>query len=107
MPGTRFDHAVANAARALQGTDKSLDVPAIIGIGGSLLYFVDTYGERVRPMSEFDWLGERNPKPEGVGFYYLDHLTHNVYRGNMDTWYDFYAQTFNFRRSASSTSRAS
>ena len=46
---------------------------------------------------EFDWLGARDPKPEGVGFYYLDHLTHNVYRGNMDTWFDFYANLFNFR----------
>jgi 4-hydroxyphenylpyruvate dioxygenase len=33
----------------------------------------------------------------GAGFYYIDHLTHNVMRGNMDTWYKFYAQTFNFR----------
>ena len=41
---------------------------------------------------EFDWLGARDPKPEGVGFYYLDHLTHNVYRGNMDKWFGFYAQ---------------
>jgi 4-hydroxyphenylpyruvate dioxygenase len=32
-----------------------------------------------------------------AGFYYLDHLTHNVMRGNMDTWYKFYAETFNFR----------
>ena len=38
------------------------------------------------------------PKPEGVGFYYLDHLTHNVYRGNMDKWFDFYASLFNFRQ---------
>ena len=29
--------------------------------------------------------------------YYLDHLTHNVRRGNMDTWYRFYRDTFNFR----------
>ena len=80
------------------GTGKSLDVPAVVGIGGSLLYFVDTYGEGGSCYeSDFDWLGEANPKPEGFGFYYLDHLTHNVIRGNMDTWYKFYAETFNFR----------
>ena len=38
------------------------------------------------------------PSPEGVGFYYLDHLTHNVYRGNMDKWFGFYASLFNFRQ---------
>ena len=79
------------------GPGKSLDVPAVIGIGGSLLYFVDTYGEKGSPYhAEYDWLGEADPRPEGFGFYYLDHLTHNVIRGNMDTWYKFYAETFNF-----------
>jgi 4-hydroxyphenylpyruvate dioxygenase len=74
-------------------------VPAIVGIGGSLLYFVDTYGDRGSAYSaEFEWLGEAIPKPEGVGFYYLDHLTHNVYRGNMDKWWDFYRDLFNFKQ---------
>ena len=63
-----------------EGDDKALDVPAIVGIGGSLLYFVETYGAKGSAYdAEFDWLGERDPQPEGVGFYYLDHLTHNVY----------------------------
>ena len=80
------------------GSGKSLDVPAVVGIGGSLLYFVDTYGEEGSCYeNEFDWLGEADPRPEGFGFYYLDHLTHNVIRGNMDTWYKFYAETFKFR----------
>ncbi len=47
---------------------------------------------------EFDWLGEVDPRPRGVGFYYLDHLTHNVNRGNMDKWFGFYARLFNFRQ---------
>ena len=38
-----------------------------------------------------------DPEPKGAGFYYIDHLTHNVVRGNMDTWYKFYATAFNFR----------
>ena len=41
--------------------------------------------------------GRARPEAAGVGFYYLDHLTHNVVRGNMDTWYQFYHDTFNFR----------
>lgn len=94
-----FDHAVKLGAEPYEGDDKTLDVPAIRGIGGSLLYFVETYGEKGSPYSdEFEWLGEVDPKPEGVGFFYLDHLTHNVRRGNMDTWFDFYSNLFNFRQ---------
>ena len=48
--------------------------------------------------TEFEWLGERDPKPKGVGFYYLDHLTHNVYRGNMDKWWAFYRELFGFKQ---------
>ncbi|MDX3809429.1 4-hydroxyphenylpyruvate dioxygenase [Bosea thiooxidans] len=95
-------HALKRAldlgAKEYTGPGKSLDVPAVIGIGGSLLYFIDTYGEAGSAYdAEFGWLGEANPKPEGFGFFYLDHLTHNVVRGNMDTWYKFYHDTFNFR----------
>ncbi len=94
-----FDHAVSKGAEPYTGADKTLDVPAIVGIGGSLLYFIDAYGETGSAYdAEFDWLGERDPKPEGVGFYYLDHLTHNVYRGNMDKWWDFYRDLFNFKQ---------
>ncbi|HWK47651.1 MAG TPA: 4-hydroxyphenylpyruvate dioxygenase [Stellaceae bacterium] len=90
--------AVDLGATEYRGSDKALDVPAVIGIGGSLLYFVETYGAKGSPYSaDYTWLGEVDPYPEGVGFYYLDHLTHNVQRGNMDTWYKFYADTFNFR----------
>ncbi|MGX7708721.1 4-hydroxyphenylpyruvate dioxygenase [Methylobacterium sp. Gmos1] len=90
--------AVELGATEYTGADKTIDAPAVYGIGGSLLYFVDRYGAKGSPYSDdFDWLGEADPKPFGVGFYYLDHLTHNVRRGNMDTWYKFYAETFNFR----------
>ena len=94
-----FRHALANGATAYHGADKVLDVPAIVGIGGSLLYFVEAYGGKGSTYTrEYDWLGTVDPKPEGVGFYYLDHLTHNVYRGNMDKWWDFYRTLFNFRQ---------
>jgi len=94
-----FDHAVARGATPYEGENKTLNVPAIVGIGGSLIYFVETYGAKGSAYdAEFNWLGERNPKPEGVGFYYLDHLTHNVYRGNMDKWWNFYRDLFGFRQ---------
>ena len=90
-------HALALGAVEYTGTDKALDVPAIIGIGGSLLYFVDAHRQNRSPYEDsFEWLGEPDPKPKGSCFYYLDHLTHNVHRGNMDKWSDFYIKIFNF-----------
>jgi 4-hydroxyphenylpyruvate dioxygenase len=76
----------------------ALDVPAIKGIGASVLYFVDRYGAKGSPFdAEFEWTGARDPRPEGEGLYYLDHLTHNVGRGRMDLWTGFYERIFNFR----------
>ena len=90
--------AVELGATEYTGADKSVDVPAVIGIGGSLLYFIETYDDRGSPYSDdYTWVGEVDSQPAGVGFYYIDHLTHNVMRGNMDTWYKFYAETFNFK----------
>ena len=94
-----FQHAVRLGAEPYESSDKTLEAPAIKGIGGSLLYFVDRCGPGNSPYAvEFEWLGERDPKPKGAGFYYLDHLTHNVARGNMDKWFGFYTKLFNFRQ---------
>jgi 4-hydroxyphenylpyruvate dioxygenase len=94
-----FSRAVKLGAEPYDGSDKTLDAPAIRGIGGSLLYFVDRYGAKGSAYDlEFEWTGERDPRPKGVGFQYLDHLTHNVNRGSMDTWFSFYSKLFNFRQ---------
>ncbi len=90
-----FEHAVSKGAEAYEGDDKTMNVPAIKGIGGSLIYFIDQYYETSPYNEEFDWIAQS--KPKGVGFYYLDHLTHNVYKGNMDKWFAFYGDLFNFR----------
>lgn len=92
-----FAHAVKMGAVPYEGADKTLDWPAILGIGGSLIYFTDDYGPGANPYAAaFDFIAA--PKPAGVGFHYLDHLTHNVHRGNMDKWFDFYGRLFNFRQ---------
>ena len=91
-------HAVACGAKAYDGADKVLDVPAIMGIGGSLIYFVDQFGDKGSAYEgAFDMVRIPGDKPTGVGFYYLDHLTHNVRRGNMAKWVKFYEDIFNFR----------
>jgi len=77
----------------------ALEVPALKGIGGSLLYLIDRYGDKGSIYDDaFDWIGPHNPKPEGRGLYYLDHLTHNVGRGRMNVWTCFYERLFNFRQ---------
>ncbi len=88
-------HAVSKGAEEYTGDGKVLDVPAIKGIGGSLIYFVDQYYDTSPFNWEYDWIAQS--KPKGVGFYYLDHLTHNVFKGNMDVWFRFYGDLFNFR----------
>src|SRR5207253_11182725 len=86
---------------------KTLDVPAIKGIGGSVLYFVDRYGAKGSAYDhEFEWLGARDPHPAGAGLYYIDHLTHNVHRGRMDVWTSFYAKLYNFHQISFFTTEA-
>jgi 4-hydroxyphenylpyruvate dioxygenase len=96
-----YMHALARGARPADPDAGSLtlNVPAIEGIGGSLIYFVDRYNATGSAYdNEFIWTGARNPRPAGAGLYYIDHLTHNVHRGRMDVWFDFYARIFNFRQ---------
>lgn len=90
-----LNHAVSMGAEVYEGPGKVMNVPAIKGIGGSLIYFVDNYYETSPYNAEFDWVADAHP--DGVGFYYLDHLTHNVFKGNMDKWFKFYGELFNFK----------
>jgi len=76
-----------------------LNIPAIEGIGGSRLYFVDRYnGESIYDV-DFKFIDgwEALMAEKSVGLTYLDHLTHNVFRGKMEAWGKFYEDFFNFR----------
>ena len=74
-----------------------LRLPAIRCIGGAPLYLIDRYsdGNTIYDI-DFRWL-EDDRRPEGVGLGVIDHLTHNVYRGRMEWWANFYERLFNFR----------
>jgi 4-hydroxyphenylpyruvate dioxygenase len=74
-----------------------LNIPAIKGIGNSLIYLVDRYGEE-HSIYDVDFVALENIKgmPEGIGLKTIDHLTHNVYHGGMDKWAEFYQWLFNF-----------
>ena len=76
-----------------------LNIPAIEGVGGALIYLVDRYGARGSIWDvDFRWTGATDPRPRGVGLTCIDHLTHNVRRGRMDDLADWYARLFNFRQ---------
>ncbi|MBI3512891.1 MAG: VOC family protein [Proteobacteria bacterium] len=94
-----FQRAVALGARPVQGTvgPMELNIPAIQGIGGSLIYLVDRYGERTIYDVDFLPVPGVPATPPGVGLAYIDHLTHNVHRGRLDEWSAFYQRLFNFR----------
>ncbi len=75
-----------------------LRLPAIKGIGGAPIYLIDRYedGSSIYDI-DFKFIDGVDRNPEGCGFYEIDHLTHNVYRGRMDFWAGYYETLFNFR----------
>ena len=76
---------------------RAVDVPVIRGIGDAMLYLVDHYGESSAFDAEFDFFDDVDSRPTGFGLTFVDHLTHNVFQGNMDKWAGFYERIFNFR----------
>jgi 4-hydroxyphenylpyruvate dioxygenase len=75
-----------------------LRLPAIRGIGGAPLYLIDRFGEGASIYDiDFEYLDGVDRHPRGHGLKVIDHLTHNVYRGRMAHWGNFYEHLFNFR----------
>ena len=74
-----------------------LDIPAIEGIGGSYLYLVDRYGAEQIYDVDFEPVPGASRDANAAGLHTLDHLTHNVNRGRMNHWAQFYEKIFNFR----------
>ena len=93
--------AVARGAKAVVGPvgPMELNIPAIEGIGGSNLYLVDRYGAQEIYDVDFTPIpgAEAALAANSLGLTYLDHLTHNVHRGQMANWAGFYERIFNFR----------
>ncbi|MDM0070583.1 4-hydroxyphenylpyruvate dioxygenase [Variovorax sp. J31P207] len=75
-----------------------LRLPAIKGIGGAPLYLIDRFedGKSIYDI-DFEFLDGVERHPVGHGLKLIDHLTHNVYRGRMTFWANFYEKLFNFR----------
>ncbi len=108
-----FERAQSLGAWAYAGTagPGELNIPAIKGIGDSLIYFVDKWRGKGGAMPgdignigfydvDFEPLAAHsggNINPVGHGLHIVDHLTHNVHRGRMGEWAEFYERLFNFR----------
>src|SRR3546814_3481480 len=77
---------------------KAVDAPVVKGIGDCMLYLVDRYGDKGNLYSD-DYLPIQgaDQDPKGFGLTFIDHLTHNLYFGNMQKWSDYYEKLFNFR----------
>ncbi len=76
---------------------RAVDAPVVKGIGDCMLYLVDRYGERGSMYEEFLPVQGEDVHPPGFGLTFIDHLTHNLYFGNMQKWSDYYERLFNFR----------
>ena len=115
-----FAMRVKNAAKAYQRAlelgakphhgpvgPMELNIPAIKGIGDSLIYLIDRYPDAVSSEGpggnlsiydvDFVPIEGAQQHPRGAGLIEVDHLTHNVYSGRMDVWAKFYEKLFNFR----------
>lgn len=74
-----------------------LTIPSIRGIGGSLIYLIDRYGDRSIYDVDFIPLKNASFQVGGAGLTHIDHITHNVHKGRMDQWAEFYERLFHFR----------
>ena len=72
--------------------------PVIKGIGDCMLYIVDRYDDKGTIHDpDYEYLPGVDLLPKGFGLTFIDHLTHNLYHGNMAKWADYYERLFNFR----------
>ena len=75
-----------------------LRLAGIRGIGGSIIYLIDRYGDDLS-IYDIDFVYEEgvDRHPVGAGMQLIDHLTHNVYGGRMAHWAAFYERIAGFR----------
>ena len=89
--------AIAQGGKAVahKEASKAVPVPVIYGIGDCMLYLVPDGADAYA--AEFEPLPGAEPDPKGFGLTFIDHLTHNLFLGNMQKWSDYYEKLFNFR----------
>jgi 4-hydroxyphenylpyruvate dioxygenase len=83
---------IATQRGATRATQTDLDLPAVLGIGGTLLYLTEGVLRGFEPHPTPD----SGPAAGGRGFLAIDHLTNNVACGTMQRWASFYKDVFGF-----------
>ncbi len=77
---------------------RAVDAPVVKGIGDCMLYLIDRFGEAGSVYdADYAPIPGAEQDPKGFGLTFIDHLTHNLYFGNMQKWSDYYERLFNFR----------
>ena len=98
--GKAYKLAVAKGAEPIDMKTgfSELKLAAIKGIGGASVYLIDRFedGQSIYDV-DFEFIEGVDRHPAGCGFNVIDHLTHNVYKGRMDYWANYYETLFNFR----------
>ncbi len=109
-----YERAIGLGAWGFAGSAApgELNIPAIKGIGDSIIYLIDRWrgkdGAKEGDIGnigfydvDFEPLpgvsGSAAISPTGYGMTVIDHLTHNVHKGRMAEWAGFYERLFNFR----------
>ncbi len=92
-----YEHALAQGAKPAEQPLPIYDIPAICGVGGSLIYFVDHTQQAANYQHHFTPIANASSPINDNGLTYLDHVTHNLQRGNMNKWAEFYESIFNFK----------
>ncbi|PTN56483.1 4-hydroxyphenylpyruvate dioxygenase [Stenotrophomonas panacihumi] len=98
--GEVYEGVLANGGVAIdhKPDSRAVDAPVVKGIGDCMLYLVDRYGDAGSIYEgDFEPITGVDQDPKGFGLTFIDHLTHNLYFGNMQQWSDYYERLFNFR----------
>jgi 4-hydroxyphenylpyruvate dioxygenase len=105
--GLRVEDAAATLTRAERLLDKpfrqavgpgELEIPAVRGLGGSLVYFIDEKSELGRVWEiEFEPTGET---VASAGLTAVDHISQSMHYEEMLTWVLFYTSLLDLRKTA-------
>lgn len=92
-----YKEVLAKGAEAVEhkADTRALGVPVIKGIGDCMLYLVPRDGDAYA--DDFEPIEGADQNPAGFGLTFIDHLTHNLFFGNMEKWSKYYEDLFNFR----------
>ena len=91
--------AVSQGAKAASSVDyqrEGREIPALVGVGDSLIYLIDDYSQEFL----YERMGFTKAETPIIvpekGFLRVDHLTNNVFKGEMEALSQFYKTVFGF-----------